>query len=96
VIPFRVSPEPGVSLYQQVVYPAKKTVVSGQLRVGDPVPSVRELGKNFRINPNTAPRVVTQQITEAILEVHLGVGAVVAKRSGSSAAERRQPARKRI
>src|SRR5437016_7140327 len=30
-------------LYEQLVYAAKKAVVSAQLRVGDPFPSVREL-----------------------------------------------------
>jgi len=40
VIPFRVSFEPGISLYEQVVYAAKKAVVSGQMRAGGPV-SVR-------------------------------------------------------
>src|SRR5437016_8054124 len=75
-------------LYEQLVYAAKKAVVSAQLRVGDPFPSVRELSKTFKINPNTAHRVVTQLVTEGILEVHLGVGTVVTKRTGSSAAER--------
>jgi len=88
VIPFRVSFAPGTPLYEQVVYAAKKAVVSAQLRVGDPFPSVRELSKTFKINPNTAHRVVTQLVTEGILEVHLGVGTVVTKRTGSSAAER--------
>lgn len=88
MIPFRVSFEPGISLYEQVVYAAKKALISGQLRVGDPFPSVRELSKAFKINPNTAHRVVMQLVAEGMLEVHLGVGTVVAKRTGSSAAER--------
>ena len=88
MIPFRVSFAPGTPLYEQVVYAAKKAVVSAQLRVGDPFPSVRELSKTFKINPNTAHRAVTQLVTEGILEVHLGVGTVVTKRTGSSAAER--------
>ncbi len=88
VIPFRVSFEPGTSLYEQVVYAAKKAVVSGQMRAGDPFPSVRDLSKAFKINPNTAHKVVTQLVDEGVLEVHSGIGTVVAKRASSTAADR--------
>ena len=88
MIPFRVQFQPGSSLYEQVVYAAKKAVVSGQMRPGDAFPSVRELGKSLKINPNTAHKVITQLVDEGILEVHSGVGTVVAKRAGSSAADR--------
>jgi GntR family transcriptional regulator len=62
VIPFRLSFEPGISLYEQVVYAAKKAVIAGQLRPGDPFPSVRALSKELKINPNTAHRVVSQLV----------------------------------
>jgi GntR family transcriptional regulator len=88
VIPFRVQFQPGSSLYQQVVYAAKKAVVSGQMRAGDAFPSVRELGKSLKINPNTAHKVISQLVDEGILEVHSGIGTVVAKRAGSTAADR--------
>jgi GntR family transcriptional regulator len=88
VIPFRVTFEPGLSLYEQVVYAAKKAVVSGQLRPGDPFPSVRELSKSLKINPNTAHKVVIELVTEGILEVHPGIGTVVAKHQSSTAADR--------
>jgi GntR family transcriptional regulator len=88
VIPFRVQFQPGSSLYEQVVYAAKKAVVSGQMRAGDAFPSVRELGKSLKINPNTAHKVIMQLVDEGILEVHSGIGTVVAKRAGSTAADR--------
>jgi GntR family transcriptional regulator len=88
VIAFRVQFEPGISLYEQVVYAAKKAVVSGQMRVGDAFPSVRELSKSLKINPNTAHKVVMQLVAEGILEVRSGIGTVVAKRANSTAADR--------
>jgi hypothetical protein len=39
VIPFRVDFRPGASLYEQIVYAAKKAMISGQLRAGDAFPS---------------------------------------------------------
>ncbi len=88
VIPFRVALQPGTSLYEQIVYAAKKAVISGQLRAGDAFPSVRELSKALKVNPNTAHKVVTHLVAEGVLEVHSGIGTVVAKRAHSTAADR--------
>lgn len=88
MIPFRIQFEPGISLYEQVVYAAKKAVVSGQMRAGDAFPSVRELSKALKINPNTAHKVVMELVDEGILEVRSGIGTVVAKRANSTAADR--------
>lgn len=88
MIPFRVDFRPGVSLYQQVVYAAKKALVSGRLRPGDAFPSVRSLSAALKINPNTAHKVVTHLLNEGLLEVLPGSGTVVAQKQDSSAAER--------
>jgi DNA-binding transcriptional regulator YhcF (GntR family) len=79
VIPFRVTFRPGASLYEQVVYAAKKALVSRQMRPGDPFPSVRTLSTELRINPNTAHKVITQLLNEGLLEVRPGTGTVVAE-----------------
>src|SRR2546428_5923703 len=88
MIPFRVSFEPGVSIYEQVVYAAKKAVISGQIRAGEPFPSVRALSKALKINPNTAHKVITQLIAEGLIEVQPGLGTVVAERPSSTANQR--------
>ena len=88
VIPFRLTFEPGQSLYEQVVYAAKKAVVSGQLRPGDAFPSVRALSKALKINPNTAHKVVAQLVAEGLIEVRPGLGTVVAEMPSSTAKER--------
>src|SRR5579871_4543799 len=88
MIPFRLSFEPGISLYEQVVYAAKKAMVSGQMRPGDPFPSVRALSKELKINPNTAHKVITQLVIEGLIEVLPGTGTVVAERAISTRAER--------
>jgi GntR family transcriptional regulator len=96
VIPFRLTFQPGVSLYEQVVYAAKKAVVSGQMRPGDPFPSVRALSKALKINPNTAHKVVTQLLNEGLLEVTPGIGTVIAAPAAASAAERGQLLRNEV
>jgi GntR family transcriptional regulator len=90
MIPFRLTFQAGSSIYEQVVYAAKKAMIAGQLRPGDPFPSVRALGRELKINPNTAHKVVSQLLSEGMLEVMPGIGTVVAAPVASTAAERSQ------
>src|SRR5215470_17567751 len=90
VIPFRVQFRPGVSLYEQVVYAAKKSIVSGALRPGDAFPSVRALSKELKINPDTAHKVVLHLVNDGLLETLPGIGTVVAHLPESSKQERTQ------
>lgn len=88
MIPFRLSLEPGVSIYEQVVYAAKKALVSGQMQPGEPFPSVRALSKALKINPNTAHKVVAQLTSEGLIEVRPGLGTIVARPPSATSAER--------
>src|SRR5262249_792344 len=90
VIPFRIQFRPGVSLYEQVVYAAKKAIVSGGLRPGEPFPSVRVLSKDLKINPNTAHKVVVHLVQDGLLETLPGIGTVVARLPEWSRQERTQ------
>jgi len=77
-----------MSLYEQVIYAAKKAIISGKLKGGDPFPSVRALSAGLKINQNTAHKVIGHLVSQGVLEVRSGVGTVVAGRLGTSAAER--------
>ena len=90
VIPFRVSFRPGVSLFEQIVYASKKAMVSGQMRPGDPFPSVRTLSKELKINPNTAHKIVAYLVGEGLLETRPGIGTLVATLPDSTRKERTQ------
>ena len=81
---------PGISLFEQVVYAAKKAMVSGQMRPGDPFPSVRALSKELKINPNTAHKIVAHLVSEGLLETRPGIGTVVATLPDSTRKERTQ------
>jgi GntR family transcriptional regulator len=88
VLPFKVAFKPGLSVYQQAAYAARKAVISGQLRPGDLFPSVRALSQALKINPNTAHKVVTELTREGLLEVRPGLGTVVAERPPASPQQR--------
>lgn len=77
-------------LYEQIVYAAKKAMISGQMRPGDRFPSVRVLSKELKINPNTSHKVITHLITTGLLETRPGVGTVVAVLPEATNSERTQ------
>ncbi|MDR3703019.1 MAG: GntR family transcriptional regulator [Candidatus Sulfopaludibacter sp.] len=79
MVPFRLIPQPGVPIAEQVVFAAKKAILGGQLRPGDAFPSVRALGRAMKIHANTAQKVVSQLAAEGLIEVLPGIGTVVAR-----------------
>jgi GntR family transcriptional regulator len=89
MLPFTVVLRSGVPVHDQVVFAVERAVVSGQLRPGDPFPSVRALSHELRINPNTAHRIVSTLLRDQLLEVRPGTGTIVAKLPGGSASARR-------
>ena len=56
MLPFKIQFVKGRPVYEQVLFAAKKAIICGQLKPGDPFPSVRVLSQELRINPNTAAR----------------------------------------
>jgi GntR family transcriptional regulator len=75
----RLSVRPGESIFDQVVYAAKRAFISGEYLAGQPFPSVRALAADLKIHPNTAHKVVQHLIQERMLEARPGVGTVVAR-----------------
>jgi len=90
MLPFSIRFRPGFPVGDQIVYAVRKAIAAGQLRPGDPFPSVRVLSQELRVNPNTAHRVVASLVGDGLLEVHPGLGTVVAAATGPTKAERRQ------
>ncbi len=87
---FRFVLRPGDSIFDQVVFAATKAFVSGELRPGDPFPSVRSLAAELKIHPNTAHKVIQHLIQERWLDVQPGIGTVVAVRPAARAGDRRR------
>ena len=48
--------EPTIPIYLQVMDEIKAQIVSGKLKPGQQLPSVRELAQNIQVNPNTIAR----------------------------------------
>lgn len=87
---FRFTLKPGEQIFDQVVFAATKAFVSGELRPGQPFPSVRALAAELKIHPNTAAKVVQHLINEGWLEARPGIGTIVAKAPPGRAEDRQR------
>ncbi|HTV79995.1 MAG TPA: GntR family transcriptional regulator [Steroidobacteraceae bacterium] len=74
----RFTLRPGQSIVEQVLFAAQKALLSGEYQPGQPFPSVRALAADLKIHPNTAHKVIQYLIQERWLEMHPGVGTIVA------------------
>lgn len=88
MINFTIKFQYGTPIYEQIVYAVKKAVVTEQLKPGDRFPSVREMSKELRINPNTAQKAIAHLAREKLLEIKPGIGSVVSELSTATKAQR--------
>lgn len=65
---------PSMPIYLQVVTAIKRDIVTGKLKPGNKLPSVRELALKFSINPNTASRVYSELESEGVCFTKRGMG----------------------
>jgi GntR family transcriptional regulator len=87
---FRFALRPGQSIFDQVIYAAKKAFLSGEFTPGQPFPSVRTMAAELKIHPNTAHKAVQHLIQERWLEARPGVGTVVAEPPAARAGDRKR------
>ncbi len=80
---FLISPGSPDPIYRQIADQVRRFVAAGQLRVGESLPSVRDVAERHAINPMTVSRAYSQLESEGVLERRRGVGMVVAEARGA-------------
>ena len=75
----RVDPTLPVPLWSQIEESVRHLVASGRLRPGEVLPSVRDLARDQRINPNTVAKAYQRLAEVGILETRRGEGTFVAE-----------------
>jgi GntR family transcriptional regulator len=90
MVPFKIRLNPGQPIVEQVFFAATRAILAGELKPGEPFPSVRVLAAELRIHPNTAMKVVQQLVQERWLNSQPGVGTVVAMPPRPRAGQRRR------
>lgn len=71
---FTIDLKAGAPIYEQVLYAARKAILSGSMKPGDSFPSVREIAAHLRINPNTVQKALTALKAEGLVETVPGIG----------------------
>jgi DNA-binding transcriptional regulator YhcF (GntR family) len=64
----------GKPVYLQVVDQVKAAAASGALRVGEPLPSIRPLAEELRINRNTVAKAYAELEGQGVIETVAGRG----------------------
>ena len=77
-------------IYEQVRDGLRKLMVTGMMRPGDKLPSVRALAVELAINPNTIQRAYAQLETEGYILSVSGKGTFVAELQDQNALRRRE------
>jgi GntR family transcriptional regulator len=64
----------GKPVYLQVVDQIKAAAASGALHVGEPLPSIRPLAEELRVNRNTIAKAYTELESQGVIETIPGKG----------------------
>ena len=75
-----ILPGGATPIYRQIIDQVRQGMVSGELREGDGLPSVRALAEQLVANPNTAARAYGELVRDGALEAVPGKGVAVGKR----------------
>jgi GntR family transcriptional regulator len=67
------------AIFQQIIDQVRLGVARGLLLEGDPLPSVRALGEQLVINPNTVARAYNQLVSDGVVDSRPGRGFFVAR-----------------
>jgi GntR family transcriptional regulator len=90
MVPFKLKLTPGQSIFDQVCFAAIKSMLAGELKAGEPFPSVRTLALDLKIHPNTAHKVIQHLVQERWLTVQPGLGTLVSTPPKARAGDRKR------
>lgn len=71
---FDIHPDSSVPIYEQIVAQITFCIASGIIEVGSRIPSVRELGSQLVVNPNTVARAFQELERRGIVAARRGLG----------------------
>jgi GntR family transcriptional regulator len=72
-----IDPRSPTPLYDQIADRIRVAVASGELRAGDPLPSVRRLAGQLRVNPATVVQAYRALEAEGFVELRQGSGTYI-------------------
>ena len=85
---FQIDANHPTPLYAQLDRSIRFAIATGKLRIGDQLPTVRQLAVDLRINANTVAKVYAELERAGVLETRRGVGTFVSARPNEAASRR--------
>ncbi len=82
---FAIDASDPTPLYAQLERAIRVAIATGRLRVGDKLPTVRQLAVDLRINANTVAKVYGELERTGLLETRRGVGTFIREVGGRAA-----------
>lgn len=76
-LPIRVDPSAPEPIFEQILRRVKEAVAAGKLAAGGQLPSVRELARELRVNPNTVVRAYEALEADGVIVRRHGAGCFV-------------------
>ena len=73
----RIDPRSPVPLYAQISAELRAAIATGELTAGVPLPSVRQLSSQLRVNPATVVQAYRELETEGLVSTRHGAGTFV-------------------
>jgi GntR family transcriptional regulator len=77
MIEFKLDPKSGVPFYRQIIDQIKYGIASGNLEVGEQLPTVRALAVQLKVNLNTVIKAYKELEIQNILETQQGTGTFI-------------------
>ncbi len=82
-----------IPIYLQIMNTIKQSIVSGSLKPGDRLASVRENAEKLSVNPNTIQRAYQELEREGVSETKRGMGSFIVEKEGLISALRTEMAK---
>ena len=87
---YRIDNQSRQAVYEQIVLQIEQYVLTGVLKSGDKLPSVRRLSIELNVNPNTVQRAYTELERSQVIITAPGRGAFISETGAEKLKEKKQ------
>lgn len=77
MIEFKLDPKAGAPFYRQIIDQIKFGIASGNLKIGEQLPTVRALAVELKVNLNTVAKAYRELEIQNVLETQQGTGTFI-------------------
>jgi GntR family transcriptional regulator len=83
-IQFSLDPSNGAPIYRQIIIQIENGILSGRMKPGDKLPTIRSLAVSLKANPNTIAKAYSELEIRGILITQVGSGTYISDKKPPS------------